>query len=40
MGQSIQEWTNQNLWKKAFKKLKGCLLQILIGPFLNTLSHM
>ena len=22
MGQSIQEWTKQNLWKKAFKKFE------------------
>ena len=54
MGQSIQEWTKQNLWKTAFKNLKeyalgrpytfkffeGCLSQILLGPFLNTLSQM
>ena len=51
MGQSIQEWTKQNLWKTVFKKFevsrpyhfkffKGCLLQILLGPFLNTLSHI
>ena len=51
MGQGIQEWTKQNLWKTAFKKFeaiwsayhfkffKGCLPQILLGPFLNTLSH-
>ena len=24
----------------SFKFLKGCLPQILLGPFLNTLSHM
>ena len=23
MGQSIEEWTKQNLWKTAFKKLSG-----------------
>ena len=23
MGQSIQEWTKRNLWKKAFKKFEG-----------------
>ena len=23
-----------------FKSFKGCLPQILLGPFLNTLSHM
>ena len=51
MGQSIQEWTKENLWKIAFKKIdglaavslqffKGCLPQILPGPFLNTLSQI
>ena len=50
MGQSIQEWTKWNLRKTAFKKLedrpyplecfKGCLPQILLGPFLNTLSYI
>ena len=50
MGQSIQEWTKLNLWKTAFKKFKGgmvcfrffkgCLPQVLLGPFLNTLSHI
>ena len=56
MGQSIQEWTKENLWKTAFKKLervwsalarpyrfeffKGFDPQVLIGPFLNTLSHL
>ena len=36
-----------NLWKTAFKKFedsfqtfKGCLPQISLGPFLNTLSHI
>ena len=34
-----------NFWRTAFKNLKGfallkgCLPQILLGPFLNTLSH-
>ena len=33
------------MWKAAFKKMdlkffKGCLPQILIGPFLNTLTHI
>ena len=23
MGQSIQEWTRENLWKTAFKKFEG-----------------
>ena len=46
MGQSIQEWTKQNLWKTAFKKFevlqifKGSIPKILLGPFLNTLSQM
>ena len=49
MGQSIQEWIKQHLWKTAFKKAKkgyllqiykGYLLQISFGPFLNTLSQM
>ena len=49
MGQSVQEWTKYYLWKTAFKIFegiwsaslkffKGCLPQILLGPFLNTLS--
>ena len=40
MGQSIQEWTKQNLWNTAFKFFKGCLPQILLGPLLNILSHI
>ena len=46
MGQGIQKWTKKNLWKNVFKKFKviwsafkffkGCLSQILFGPFLNT----
>ena len=46
MGQSIQEWTEYNLWRTAFKKSKGTwsalgsLPQILLGPFLNALSHV
>ena len=60
LGQNIQAWTNENLWKTAFKKFegiwsalwstlsrpypfkyfKGCLPHILLGPFLNTLSHL
>ena len=45
IGQSIQEWTKQNLWMTAFKKFeviyllqifKGCVSQILLCPFLNT----
>ena len=30
----------KNLKGFDFKFLKGCLLQILLGPFLNTLSQM
>ena len=33
LGQSIQEWP-------YFKFFKRCLPQILLGPFLNTLSHL
>ena len=46
MGQSIQEWTKQNLWKTAlsrpypFNFYKGCLPQILLGPFLKTCTQM
>ena len=52
LGQSIQEWTKNNcgrqpygLWSALgrpyhFKFFKGCLPQILLGPFLNTLSHL
>ena len=52
MGQNIQEWTRQNLWKTAFKKFegitrpyplkifKGCLPQILQDLFLNTLYQL
>ena len=41
MGQSIQEWPKSNLRNTAFKKyFNGCLPQILLGPFLNNLSHM
>ena len=35
MGQSIQE-----RGQHPVKFCKGCLLQILLGPFLNTLSHV
>ena len=43
LGQNIQE---RSLWKidlsrpYPFKFFKGCLPQILLGPFLNTLSHL
>ena len=47
MDQGIHEWNKYNLWKTAFKKanhhfkfLKGCLPQILFGPFFNTLTHL
>ena len=52
MRQSIQEKTKQNLWRTAFKKFEGVwsaspftffegfLPQILLGSFLNTLSHI
>ena len=46
MGQSIQEWTKENLWKTAFSRpypikfFKGCLPQILLGPFLNTWAQI
>ena len=54
MGQSIPEWTKQNLSKTTFTKIegcgllsrlspfkffKGCLPQVLLGPFLNILSQ-
>ena len=34
-----------NIWVKVFKNrpskiFKGCLAQMLLGPFLNTLSHI
>ena len=46
MRQSIEEWTEQNLWKTAlsrpypFNFYKDCLPQILLGPFLNTCTQM
>ena len=43
MGQGIQEWTKQKLWKTAFKNFeffKGCLRKVLPGPFLDTLTQM
>ena len=49
-GQSIQEWVKWNLWKTAFlvclirpyhfRFFKGCLPQLSLGPFWNTLSHI
>ena len=51
MGQSIPEWTKQYLRMDLaklledsrpypFKFFKGCLPQILLGLFLNALSHV
>ena len=51
MGQSIPEWTKQYLRMDLaklledsrpypFKFFEGCLPQILLGLFLNTLPHM
>ena len=42
LGQGIQEWAKKNLWNlwQHFKFSKGCLPQILLGPFLNTLTYL
>ena len=47
MDKGIQEWTKSNFWKAAFKKFevilqifRGCLSQIFLGLFLNTLTQM
>ena len=40
MVQSIQEWTKYNLCKTALKFFKGCLPNILLDSFLNTLFHI
>ena len=46
LAQGIQKWTKLNLWKTAkkfeahVKFFKGCLPQILLGTFLNTLTHL
>ena len=32
LGQSIQEWTEQNFWKTAFKKIEG-LWSALSRPY-------
>ena len=50
MGQSIQEWTKQILWKTVFEKFqgilrplqffKGCIPQNLLSSFLNTFSQI
>ena len=39
MRQSIYKWT-KFCERQSLKNLKGCLPQILLGPFLNTLSHI
>ena len=39
MRQNIQEWTCFNKLYH-FKFFKGCISQILLGPFLNTLFHI
>ena len=41
MEESIQEWTKKNLEKQviSLQIFKGCLPQILLGPFMNTLSQ-
>ena len=46
--ESIQEWTSKTCGRQSSclsrpypsKFFKGCLPQILLGPFLNTLSHI
>ena len=46
--ESIQEWSSEIcatqslkiLTKYPIKFFKDCLLQILLGPFLNSLSHL
>ena len=48
MWESIQEWTSKTCGRQSSclsrpypsKSFKGCLPQILLGPFLNTLSHI
>ena len=46
LGQSIQEWTKWNLWKKPFNKfevwnfLKAVFYKFYLGPLFNTLSHL
>ena len=42
LGQNIREWTKEDSLSRPcpFKFFKGCLPQILLGPFLNTLSHL
>ena len=45
--QGIQELNKKNLWRTVFKKFevhfkffKDCLPQILLGPFLNTMTQI
>ena len=38
LGQGILEWMKCRSYQ--FKFFKGCLPQILLGPILNTLSHL
>ena len=33
MEQSIQEYSKKKFWNIAFKNFKGCLPQILLGPY-------
>ena len=46
MIQRIQEWTKKNFWNTPFNRpyhfnfFKGCIPQILLGPFWNTLSQI
>ena len=39
---SIQEWTSEICGRRLyhFKFFKGCFPQVLLSPFLNTLSQM
>ena len=40
MGQCIQEKVVNYFRKKPFNFFNGCFPQILLGPFLNILSHV
>ena len=39
MGQGIQEWTNQNLWKTAFKYFTWHILEYLDTDFDNFIGY-
>ena len=39
MGQGIQEWTNQNLWKTAFKYFTWHILEYLDTDFDNFIEY-